>query len=135
MKIAELLRSSSFRLSLIYMVLFAGSVLFLLGFIYWATVGFMARQTDATVEAEITGLAEQYREGGVGSLINILQERIERDPDSSSSRPFPTRRLFPSLSASRAFSACRTRMSRPSRRLTDRRKRYAPSPSRPRMTA
>ena len=84
MKTAELLASSSFRLSLVYMVLFAGSVLLLLGFIYWATVGFMARQTDATIEAEITGLAEQYREGGLGSLINILQDRIERDPDSSS---------------------------------------------------
>ena len=84
MKAAELLRSSSFRLTLIYMVLFAGSVLLLLGFLYWSTVGFMARQTDATIETEITGLAERYREGGLGSLINILQQRIERDPDSSS---------------------------------------------------
>jgi len=84
MKTAELLRSSSFRLSLVYMVLFAGSVLLLLGFLYWSTVGFMARQTDATIEAEITGLAEQYREGGLGNLVNILQQRVERDPDSSS---------------------------------------------------
>ena len=66
------------------MVLFAGSVLLLLGFLYWATVGYMADQTDATIEAEITGLAEQYQKGGLGSLINILQERVERDPDSSS---------------------------------------------------
>ncbi len=84
MKTTELLASSSFRLSLVYMVLFAGSVLLLLGFIYWSTVGFMARQTDATIEAEIIGLAEQYRKGGLGSLIDILQDRIERDPDSSS---------------------------------------------------
>ncbi len=84
MKTTELLASSSFRLSLIYMVLFAGSVLLLLGFIYWATVGFMARQTDATIDAEIVGLAEQYREGGLANLVNTLQERVERDPDSSS---------------------------------------------------
>jgi signal transduction histidine kinase len=84
MKTAELLRSSSFRLSLVYMALFAGSVLLLLSFLYWATVGYMARQTDATIEAEITGLAEQYREGGLGNLVNILQQRVERDPDSSS---------------------------------------------------
>jgi len=84
MRTAELLRSTSFRLSLVYMILFAGSVLVLLGFIYWSTVGFMARQTDATIEAEITGLAEQYRVGGLGKLVNILQERVERDPDSSS---------------------------------------------------
>jgi signal transduction histidine kinase len=84
MKTAELLRSSSFRLSLVYMALFASSVLLLLGFIYWATVGYMAEQTDATIEAEITGLAEQYREGGLSNLMNILEERVERDPDSSS---------------------------------------------------
>jgi signal transduction histidine kinase len=84
MKTAELLRSSSFRLSLVYMVLFAGSVLLLLGFIYWATVGYMAKQTDATIEAEITGLAEQYREGGLANLVSILKEREERNPDSSS---------------------------------------------------
>jgi signal transduction histidine kinase len=84
MKTVELFRSSAFRLSLVYMILFAGSVLLLLGFIYWATVGYMARQTDATIEAEITGLAEQYREGGLSNLVTILQDRIERDPDSSS---------------------------------------------------
>lgn len=84
MKTVELLRSSSFRLSLVYMILFAGSVLLLLGFIYWATVGYMAEQTDATIEAEITGLAEQYRVGGLGKLVSILQDRVERDPDSSS---------------------------------------------------
>jgi signal transduction histidine kinase len=84
MKAAELLRSSSFRLSFIYMILFAGSVLLLLGFIYWSTVGYMAEQTDATIEAEITGLAEQYREGGLNKLVNIITQRIERAPDSSS---------------------------------------------------
>ena len=84
MKTAELLRSSSFRLSLVYMVLFAGSVLLLLGFLYWQTVGYMAEQTDATIEAEITGLAEQYRERGLNGLVTTITERLERDPDSSS---------------------------------------------------
>lgn len=84
MKTAELLRSSSFRLSFIYMLLFAGSVLILLGFIYWSTVSYMSQQTDATIEAEITGLAEQYREGGLNELINTIKHRVEADPDSSS---------------------------------------------------
>ena len=84
MKTAELLRSSSFRLSFIYLILFAGSVLILLGFIYWSTVGYMSKQTDATIEAEITGLAEQYSKGGLNNLVSIITDRIERDPDSSS---------------------------------------------------
>lgn len=83
MKAAELLRSSSFRLSFVYMILFAGSVLILLGFIYWSTVGYMSAQTDATIEADITGLAEQYKVGGLNNLVSIITDRIERDPDSS----------------------------------------------------
>jgi signal transduction histidine kinase len=83
MKATELLRSSSFRLSFIYMILFAGSVLLLLGFIYWSTVGYMSKQTDATIKADITGLAEQYRVGGLNNLVSIITDRIERDPDSS----------------------------------------------------
>ena len=42
-RLNKLLRTSTFRLALIYMVLFGGSVLLLLGFIHWATAGFMAR--------------------------------------------------------------------------------------------
>ena len=66
------------------MMLFAGSVLLLLGFIYWSTVSYMSEQTDATIEAEITGLAEQYREGGLNDLVNTIKQRVKRDPDSSS---------------------------------------------------
>jgi signal transduction histidine kinase len=66
------------------MVLFAGSVLILLGFIYWSTVTYMAEQTDATIRAEITGLAEQYRERGLNGLEKTISERVERDPNGSS---------------------------------------------------
>jgi len=66
------------------MVLFAGSVLILLGFIYWSTVTYMAEQTDATIRAEITGLAEQYRQRGLKGLEKTITERMERDPDGSS---------------------------------------------------
>ena len=81
---ASLLRTSTFRLALVYMVLFAGSVLILLGFIYWSTVTYMAEQTDATIRAEITGLAEQYRQRGLSGLEITISERVERDPDGSS---------------------------------------------------
>jgi signal transduction histidine kinase len=84
MKPRELLRSSTFRLSLLYMVLFAGSVLLLLGFIYWSTVAFMASQADATIEADIQGLSEQYRERGLEGLVQTIKDRLARDPDSSS---------------------------------------------------
>jgi hypothetical protein len=49
------------------MAIFAGSVLILLGLVYWTTAGFMARQTDDTIQAEITGLEEQYRQRGLST--------------------------------------------------------------------
>jgi len=83
MQSSKLLRSSTFRLALIYMVLFASSVMVLLGFLYWSTVAYMSKQTDATITAEVTGLDEQYRQRGLDGLIAVIRERLERDPDSS----------------------------------------------------
>lgn len=77
---AKWLRSSSFRLALIYMALFGGSVLMLLTFIYWSTAGYMAKQADATIEAGIAGLAERYRTSGLSGLTNTISERVSRKP-------------------------------------------------------
>ena len=74
------LRSSSFRLALIYMALFGGSVLLLLTFIYWSTARHMAQQADATIEAEIAGLAERYQSSGLAGLTKTISERISRKP-------------------------------------------------------
>ncbi|MGO1691776.1 MAG: ATP-binding protein [Marinobacter sp.] len=82
MKLLSQLRTSSFQLALLYMVVFATSVFLLLAFIYWRTAGFMTAQTDETIEAEIAGLAEQYRGRGVNGLITIIRERVARDPNA-----------------------------------------------------
>lgn len=76
----EVLASFTFRLALLYAVLLAGSVVMLLGFIYWSTAGYMARQTDATIEAEIQGLAEQYRRRGLSGLTTLLAQRSAARP-------------------------------------------------------
>lgn len=86
----NLLATTTFRLVLAYAALFAGSVLLLLGFIYWSTVTYMSQQTEATIQAEITGLAEQYRERGLNGLAETISDRLERDPDSSSVYVFAT---------------------------------------------
>ncbi len=80
MRLPDPLRSFTFRLALIYMVLFSASVGLLLGLIYWSTVAYMTRQTDATIEAEIAGLAEQYRSDGLSALTQRIAERIARRP-------------------------------------------------------
>ncbi|MCG6940611.1 MAG: HAMP domain-containing protein [Thiohalocapsa sp.] len=76
----EILASSTFRLALLYAFLMGGSVLILLGFIYWSTAVYMTRQTDATIEAEIKGLAEQYRSRGLSGLTTLVAERSARSP-------------------------------------------------------
>jgi signal transduction histidine kinase len=72
---AGFLRSTTARLALTYLVIFAASVMVLLGFLHWSTAGFMSRQTDATIDAEITGLAEQYGQFGTAGLVRAIERR------------------------------------------------------------
>ena len=79
-----LLASSSFRLALVYMVLFGVSVMLLLGFIYWSTAVYMVSQVDETIEAEVSGLAERYRLSGMRGLSDSIAQRIARNPGGES---------------------------------------------------
>lgn len=71
----RLLRTNAFRLAFLYFTLFATSVLALLIFIYWSTAGFVERQTDETLEAEIAGLSEQYQQRGLSGLVQVISDR------------------------------------------------------------
>jgi len=79
----NLTRTSAFRLTLLYMTLFGASVLVLLGFISWSTIALIERQTDETIEAEIRGLAEQYRERGLFRLVDVIRDRSADHADQS----------------------------------------------------
>ena len=81
MRTTHLLQSSTFRLAVLYMALFGASVAVLLTFIYWSTAGYMALQTDDTIEAEVTGLAERYGISGLDGLVRSIDERISRKPN------------------------------------------------------
>ena len=52
-------------------------MLVLVGFIYWSTAGSLSRQIDATIDAEITGLAEQFNQRGVLGLIRAIDRRAD----------------------------------------------------------
>ena len=41
------------------MGVFGASALVLIGVVWWTTVGYLEQQTNATIEAEVTGLGEQ----------------------------------------------------------------------------
>jgi signal transduction histidine kinase len=75
----RLLRTHAFRLAALYFLVFAASVLGVLLFVYWTSASFVERQTEATLEAEITGLAEQYAQRGLSGLIQIVAARVAGD--------------------------------------------------------
>jgi len=75
----KLLKTTTFKLAAIYLLVFAVSAATILSYVYWSTAGLLARQTDATIEAEINGLEEQYRQGGLNNLIKVIRARARRD--------------------------------------------------------
>ncbi len=75
----KLLKTTTFKLAAIYLLVFAVSAAAILYYVYWNTAGLLARQSDATIEAEITGLEEQYRQGGLNSLIKVIRQRARKD--------------------------------------------------------
>jgi hypothetical protein len=74
-----LLRSSTFRLAAIYLLLFAVSVAAIIGYIYWNTIGILERQVDETIRAEVTGLAEEYRNEGIDGINQVIMRRTASD--------------------------------------------------------
>ena len=73
--VTRLLRTNAFRLAALYLTIFVISVLALLAFIYWSTADFIENQTEATLGAEIAGLAEQYDQRGLSGLVQVIAER------------------------------------------------------------
>jgi len=81
----KLLRSFAFRQGLVYLALFALSALALLGFIHGFSAGYLSRQTDATIAAEITALEERYQAAGLAGLRRQIARRVRRQKPTTSS--------------------------------------------------
>ncbi|MFI4986722.1 MAG: sensor histidine kinase [Alphaproteobacteria bacterium] len=75
MRTRYLLRTSTFRRGLIYMAPFGVLLVILFGFLYLGTIELIDSQANATIEAEIRGLAEQYSERGLARLTEVIAER------------------------------------------------------------
>ncbi|MFP4536871.1 MAG: sensor histidine kinase [Dichotomicrobium sp.] len=55
--------------------MFAVAAALAMGYVYWQTSVFYARQLNETIGAEIRGLAEQYRLGGLPRLNEVVAQR------------------------------------------------------------
>ncbi len=71
----SLLQTQAFRIVLVYVLLFAFSVTALLFFTYWNTRRTLDGQTDQIIEAEITGLQEEYQHFNLPGLVETVRSR------------------------------------------------------------
>ncbi len=78
-QIRRLVKTHAFRLATLYFTVFAASMFGVLLFVYWSSADFVERQTQATLDAEIAGLAEQYAQRGLSGLIQIVAARSAGD--------------------------------------------------------
>src|SRR5438270_96625 len=75
----KLLRTTAFRLTLVYLAVFALFAAFVLAYFSWNTRRLITEQITETVDTEIRGLTEQYGQGGIRRLVFAI--------DSSAVRP------------------------------------------------
>ena len=80
--LGKLFRTTTFKLTLVYLTVFALFAAFLLGYFAFNTRRLITEQITDTVNAEITGLSEQYRLGGIRRLVIVVDTRARR-PGSS----------------------------------------------------
>jgi signal transduction histidine kinase len=82
--LGRLLRSAGFRLALSYASVFGISALLLIVALGFATLRLLERQLDTAIELDARGLIEQWREGGLGELVDTLHRRIDGNVDNDS---------------------------------------------------
>src|SRR5712671_402381 len=80
--LGKLLRTTAFKLTLVYLTVFALFAAFLLAYFAWNTRRLITEQIIETVDAEIQGLSEQYRLGGIRRIAFAIEGRSLR-PGSS----------------------------------------------------
>lgn len=73
---SALLRTSSFRLALGFLLLFCVATGGLLGLTWRVTVDLVDRQIDQTLAAEVEGLADIYRRLGTSGVVDAVRDRV-----------------------------------------------------------
>src|SRR5215475_2609302 len=76
--LGKLLRTTLFKLSLVYLTVFALFAAFLIGYFAWTTSSLITQQITETIDAEINGLSELYGQGGIRRLLLIVDARSRR---------------------------------------------------------
>jgi signal transduction histidine kinase len=75
-RLAETLRSSTFRFALVAIGLFGVIVLALFSYVYLSTASYVRSRADRAIATEQTILQRAYDRGGPGDLIAMIRQRI-----------------------------------------------------------
>ncbi|MGH7115234.1 MAG: hypothetical protein ACREE9_12140, partial [Stellaceae bacterium] len=78
--LTRVVRTSSFRLTLLYALLFSASAVILFAVIYWATAVYMTSELDAAIDSDLTELQTVMRVGGAGVLAASIEDRVRQMP-------------------------------------------------------
>ncbi|WP_112663083.1 HAMP domain-containing sensor histidine kinase [Microvirga flavescens] len=80
--LGKLIRTTAFKLSVAYLVIFTIFAFVALAYVAWNARRVLDDQFVSTIQAEISGLSEQYRVGGLRRLVNVVDRR-SRTPSAS----------------------------------------------------
>lgn len=73
--LGRIVRTTAFKLSAIYIAVFSLSALGFVLYISYSVNVILADQLRATIAAEIRGLAEQGRSGGLAAIVDVVEQR------------------------------------------------------------
>lgn len=76
--LVKLVRTTAFKLTAVYLLVFTLFAAFLLGYFSWNTERVLRQQINAAVDAEIANLSEQYSQGGLLRLVGTIERRSRR---------------------------------------------------------
>src|SRR5689334_23043256 len=71
----RILRTTAFRLSVVYLVVFTFLTLFLVAYVSRTTGELLSAQLRDTIETEVDDLRYQHERGGIRRLITVVEQR------------------------------------------------------------
>ncbi len=80
--LGKLFHTTAFKLTLVYLTVFALFAASLLGYFAWNTRRLITEEITRTVDAEVAGLTQQFNQAGLRRLVIIVESRARR-PGSS----------------------------------------------------
>ena len=76
--LGKLFRTTVFKLSIVYLIVFAISSGLVIGWMAWSVRRLVDEQITTAIAAEINGLSEQYSQGGIRRLVFVVDARTRR---------------------------------------------------------